>query len=51
MGVFIFLGYSTKDEELLKAITNKGIDDSVTDIHGLVAHYNINNNKVLDLFH
>ncbi len=45
-GVYIFLGYSIKDEKLLKAVTNKSITDSVADIHGLAYHYNINNNKV-----
>ncbi len=45
-GVYIFLGYSTKDEQLLKAVTKKGIDDSVADIHGLAYHYNMNNDKV-----
>jgi len=30
---------------LLKAVTSKGVDDSVVDIQSLVSHYNINNNK------
>ncbi len=45
-GVYLFLGYSIKDEKLLKTVTQKGIRDSLADINGLVYHYNINNNKV-----
>ena len=45
-GVFLFLGYSTKDEELLKAVTGKGVLDTIGAIQGLVSYHNVNTNKV-----
>ena len=46
-GVYLFLGYSTKDEKLLKSVTGSGIMETIGDIQGLVSYHNINNNKVL----
>ena len=46
-GVYLFLGFSRKDEHLLKAITNQGAADAWSAIQGLVSYHNVNNNKVL----
>lgn len=45
-GVYLFLGYSEKDEQLLKAVTGQGIFETIGEIEGLVRYHNINNNKV-----
>lgn len=45
-GVFLFLGYSSKDEELLKKITGEGVMETIGSIQGLVSYHNINGNKV-----
>ncbi|TRY71008.1 hypothetical protein TCAL_10692 [Tigriopus californicus] len=44
-GVYLFLGYSEKDEQLLKAVTGQGILETIGEIEGLVRYHNINNNK------
>jgi len=44
-GVFLFLGYSSKDEELLKKITGEGVMETIGSIQGLVSYHNINGNK------
>ena len=45
-GVFLFLGYSIKDEELLKTVTGEGVMETIGAIQGLVSYHNINGNKV-----
>ena len=45
-GVYLFLGYSEKDEKLLKAVTQQGAEDARGAIQGLVRFHNINGNKV-----
>ena len=45
-GVYLFLGYSTKDESLLKAVTGQGVLETIGAIQGLVSYHNINSNKV-----
>ncbi len=44
-GVYLFLGYSTKDEGLLQAVTGEGVMETIGAIQGLVSYHNINNNK------
>ncbi len=46
MGVYLFLGYSSKDESLLKAVTGEGVLETIGAIQGLVSYHNINSNKV-----
>ena len=45
-GVYLFLGYSEKDESLLKKVTNQGAIDALGAIQGLVSYHNVNANKV-----
>ena len=45
-GVYLFLGYSQKDEALLKKVTNQGAVDAIGAIQGLVSYHNVNSNKV-----
>lgn len=45
-GVYLFLGYSTKDESLLEAVTGEGVLETIGAIQGLVSYHNINSNKV-----
>ena len=45
-GVFLFLGYSLKDENLLKKVTGEGVMETIGAIQGLVSYHNINGNKV-----
>ncbi len=45
-GIYLFLGYSTKDEELLQAVTGEGVTETIGAIQGLVSYHNINSNKV-----
>jgi hypothetical protein len=45
-GVYLFLGYSKKDEELLKKVTGQGALDAIGAIQGLVSYHNVNSNKV-----
>ena len=49
-GVYLFLGYSEKDEKLLKAVTDQGAEEARGAIQGMVSFHNINNNKVIALF-
>lgn len=49
-GVYLFLGYSEKDEKLLKAVTDQGAEEARGAIQGMVSFHNINNNKVITLF-
>ncbi len=42
----MFLGYSEKDESLLKAVTGQGIIEAVGEIQGMVSYHNVNSNKV-----
>ena len=42
----MFLGYSEKDESLLKKVTNQGAIDALGAIQGLVSYHNVNANKV-----
>jgi hypothetical protein len=44
-GVYLFLGYSEKDEKLLKAVTDQGAEEARGAIQGMVSFHNINNNK------
>lgn len=44
-GVYLFLGYSEKDESLLKKVTNQGAIDALGAIQGLVSYHNVNANK------
>ena len=46
-GVYLFLGYSEKDEKLLKAVTDQGAEEARGAIQGMVSFHNINNNKVI----
>ena len=45
-GIYLFLGYSSKDEDLLKKVTRKGVMGTIGAIQGLVSYHNINGNKV-----
>lgn len=45
-GVYLFLGYSLKDENLLKKVTGEGVMETIGAIQGLVSYHNINGNKV-----
>ena len=45
-GVYLYLGYSEKDEKLLKSVTNEGALEAVGAIQGLVRYHNVNSNKV-----
>ena len=45
-GVFLYLGYSVKDERLLNKVTGKSVLETVGAIQGLVSYHNINGNKV-----
>ena len=45
-GVYLFLGYSEKDESLLKEVTGEGAEDALGAIQGLVSYHNVNANKV-----
>lgn len=45
-GVYLFLGYSKKDEEMLKKVTGQGALDAIGAIQGLVSYHNVNSNKV-----
>jgi len=45
-GVYLFLGFSKKDEELLKKVTGQGALDAIGAIQGLVSYHNVNSNKV-----
>ena len=45
-GVYLFLGYSEKDEKLLKAVTDQGAEEARGAIQGMVSFHNVNNNKV-----
>ena len=45
-GVYLFLGYSKKDEELLKKVTEQGAMEAIGAIQGLVSYHNVNSNKV-----
>ena len=45
-GVYLFLGYSDKDESLLKEVTGEGAEDALGAIQGLVSYHNVNANKV-----
>ena len=45
-GVYLFLGYSEKDEKLLRAVTNEGAQEAIGAIQGLVRYHNVNSNKV-----
>ena len=45
-GVYLFLGYSQKDESLLKKVTNQGALEAIGAIQGLVSYHNVNSNKV-----
>ena len=49
-GVYLFLGYSEKDEKLLKAVTDQGAEEARGAIQGMVSFHNINNNKVIVVF-
>ena len=49
-GVYLFLGYSEKDEKLLKAVTDQGAEEARGAIQGMVSFHNINNNKVIFMF-
>ena len=42
----MFLGYSTKDEGLLQAVTGEGVEFTLGAIQGLVSYHNVNSNKV-----
>ena len=44
-GVYLFLGYSDKDESLLKEVTGEGAEDALGAIQGLVSYHNVNANK------
>jgi len=44
-GVYLFLGYSEKDESLLKEVTGEGAEDALGAIQGLVSYHNVNANK------
>ena len=45
-GVYLFLGYSEKDEKLLKAVTEQGAEEARGAIQGMVSFHNVNSNKV-----
>ena len=45
-GVYLFLGYSEKDEKLLKAVTDQGAEEARGAIQGMVSFHNVNSNKV-----
>ena len=45
-GVYLFLGYSEKDEQLLKAVTDQGAEEARGAIQGMVSFHNVNSNKV-----
>ena len=49
-GVYLFLGYSQKDEALLKKVTNQGAVDAIGAIQGLVSYHNVNSNKVRTIY-
>ena len=44
--MFLYLGYSIKDERLLNKVTGKSVLETVGAIQGLVSYHNINGNKV-----
>ena len=48
-GVYLYLGFSKKDEELLKKVTGQGALDAIGAIQGLVSYHNVNSNKVRDM--
>ena len=48
-GVYLFLGYSEKDEKLLKAVTDQGAEEARGAIQGVVSFHNVNNNKVITM--
>ena len=45
-GVYLYLGYSQKDESLLKKVTSQGALEAIGAIQGLVSYHNVNSNKV-----
>ena len=45
-GVYLYLGYSQKDEALLKKVTKQGALEAIGAIQGLVSYHNVNSNKV-----
>lgn len=45
-GVYLYLGYSKKDEQLLKKVTGQGALEAIGAIQGLVSYHNVNSNKV-----
>ena len=45
-GVYLYLGYSEKDEKLLKAVTDQGAEEARGAIQGMVSFHNVNSNKV-----
>ena len=44
--MYLFLGYSDKDEKLLKAVTDQGAEEARGAIQGMVSFHNVNSNKV-----
>ena len=44
--MYLFLGYSEKDEKLLRAVTHQGAEEARGAIQGLVRYHNVNSNKV-----
>uniref|UniRef100_A0A0K2TY70 GDNF/GAS1 domain-containing protein n=1 Tax=Lepeophtheirus salmonis TaxID=72036 RepID=A0A0K2TY70_LEPSM len=44
-GVYLFMGFSSKDESILKKITGSGATDAIGAIQGLVSYHNVNSNK------
>ena len=46
-GVYLYLGYSEKDEKLLKAVTDQGAEEARGAIQGMVSFHNVNSNKVI----
>jgi len=44
-GVYLYLGYSQKDESLLKKVTSQGALEAIGAIQGLVSYHNVNSNK------
>ena len=45
-GVYLYLGYSQKDEALLKKVTKQGALEAIGAIQSLVNYKNVNSNKV-----
>ena len=45
-GVYLYLGYSSKDETRLKEVTQLGALEAIGAIQGLVSFHNVNGNKV-----